>query len=252
LIAETGGINALIADSSAHPEQLVRDVIQSAYNSAGQRCSALRLLVIQHDIAPKILRLLKGAIETLVVGDPALLATDVGPVIDASALTALQNHLQRLDREARLLARADLNADLGNGYFIAPCAYEIPCIEWLQEETFGPVLHVVPYAGHELDKVLQAINATAYGLTLGVHTRIERVARHIAATVRVGNVYVNRNMIGATVGTQPFGGENLSGTGPKAGGPNYLMRFATERTLTINTAAIGGDTQLLSRPSPRN
>jgi RHH-type proline utilization regulon transcriptional repressor/proline dehydrogenase/delta 1-pyrroline-5-carboxylate dehydrogenase len=247
LIAETGGINVLIADSSAHPEQLTLDVIQSAFNSAGQRCSALRLLLIQKEIAPKVLRLLQGAIATLVVSDPASLSTDVGPVIDASALTALNRHLERLEAEATLIGRAEMNANLNDGFFVAPCAYEIPSIDWLKDEVFGPILHVVLYESAALSSVLETVNAMGYGLTLGIHSRIESTARLIAAKLRVGNVYVNRNMIGATVGTQPFGGENLSGTGPKAGGPNYLMRFFSERTLTINTAAVGGDPLLLNR-----
>jgi RHH-type transcriptional regulator, proline utilization regulon repressor / proline dehydrogenase / delta 1-pyrroline-5-carboxylate dehydrogenase len=244
-IAETGGINTLIADSSAHPEQLVQEVVWSAFNSAGQRCSALRLLIVQEDIATHVLELLAGMIGTLELGDPALPATDIGPVIDATALATLQHHRQRLEREGRCIATALVPETLTEGYYFAPCAYEIPAVEWLQEEVFGPILHVVRYQVTDLERVIDAVNSKGYGLTFGIHSRIGGFVDHLQRRVRAGNVYVNRNMIGAVVGTQPFGGEGLSGTGPKAGGPNYLIRFTTERTTTINTAAVGGDTRLL-------
>ncbi len=246
-IAETGGQNCLIADSSALPEQLVSDVIRSAFHSAGQRCSALRVLFIQDDIADKVVTMLAGAMAELVVGDPALIHTDIGPVIDAEALASLRRHVDRMDREARLIARAPLADSLTErGAFFAPSAYEIDSLAQLESEVFGPVLHVIRYRSKDLNQVIDAINGTGYGLTLGIHSRVERTVEHIAAKARVGNCYVNRNMIGAVVGVQPFGGEGLSGTGPKAGGPNYLRRFATERTLTIDTTAAGGNASLLS------
>jgi RHH-type proline utilization regulon transcriptional repressor/proline dehydrogenase/delta 1-pyrroline-5-carboxylate dehydrogenase len=244
LIAETGGQNAMLVDSSALPEQVVQDVIRSAFHSAGQRCSALRVLFLQDDVADHVMQLLAGAMQQLSVGDPAWLHTDVGPVIDLGALEGLQAHVGRLDKEARLIGRAPVGAGL-TGHFIAPCAYEIESIRWLEKEVFGPVLHIVRYRSRELDRVIADINATGYGLTLGIHSRIDRTQRYIAQRVRAGNCYVNRNMIGAVVGVQPFGGERLSGTGPKAGGPHYMLRFATERTLTVNTSAVGGNASLL-------
>jgi RHH-type proline utilization regulon transcriptional repressor/proline dehydrogenase/delta 1-pyrroline-5-carboxylate dehydrogenase len=245
LVAETGGQNAMLVDSSALPEQVVKDVIGSAFLSAGQRCSALRVLYLQQDVADHVLRMLAGAMAELRVGDPAWLATDVGPVIDGPALATLEAHTTRLAREAKLIARAPLDEGLA-GHFFAPCAFEIGSIGELEGEVFGPVLHVVRYRARDLDRVIEDINGTRYGLTLGIHSRIEATQRHIARRVRAGNCYVNRSMTGAVVGVQPFGGEGLSGTGPKAGGPNYLTRFATERTLTINTAAVGGNASLLA------
>ena len=245
LIAETGGQNAMLVDSSALPEQVVKDVIGSAFLSAGQRCSALRVLFVQRDIADRLTEMLAGAMQELVVGDPALLVTDIGPVIDADALATLEAHAARMENEGRLLARVPLPRGL-TGHFFAPCAFEIDGIERLEREVFGPVLHVVRYRARDLDQVIDAINATGYGLTLGVHSRIERTQEYIASRVRVGNCYINRTMTGAVVGVQPFGGEGLSGTGPKAGGPHYLLRFATERTLTVNTAAVGGNASLLA------
>ena len=245
LIAETGGQNAMLVDSSALPEQVVKDVIASAFLSAGQRCSALRVLFIQQDVADRILELLHGAMRELVIGDPRMLATDIGPVIDEDALAVLQAHVAWLEQNAKLIARAEVPDHLAGHYF-APCAYEISGIEVLEREVFGPILHVVRYRARDIDRVIDSINQTGYGLTLGIHTRIERNQEHIARRARVGNCYVNRNMIGAVVGVQPFGGEGLSGTGPKAGGPHYLYRFATERTLTLNTAAVGGNAGLLA------
>ncbi|MEX0734618.1 MAG: bifunctional proline dehydrogenase/L-glutamate gamma-semialdehyde dehydrogenase PutA [Steroidobacteraceae bacterium] len=246
LIAETGGQNAMLVDSSALPEQVVNDAVTSAFNSAGQRCSALRVLFVQEDIAPRVLELLAGVMDTLAIGDPALLTTDVGPVIDAASQATLEEHVRAIVEGARWHHRAKLPSGLARGQFFAPLAVEIDGIARLEREVFGPILHVVRFAGSRLDEVVDEINASGYGLTLGVHTRIDGIARRIAERARVGNVYVNRNMIGAVVGVQPFGGCGLSGTGPKAGGPHYLPRFATEQTVTINTAAVGGNATLLS------
>ena len=245
LIAETGGLNAMIVDSSALPEQAAIDALRSAFNSAGQRCSALRVLFLQEEIAPRVLRLLEGAMQELAVGDPALLSTDVGPVIDAAAQAALEEHAARMSVRGRLLCRAPLAPGTEHGNFFVPHAFEIAGLDLLQREVFGPILHVVRYAGSRLDAVIDAINRSGYGLTLGIHSRIDATVRHIQSRARVGNTYVNRNQIGAIVGVQPFGGEGLSGTGPKAGGPHYLYRFAVERTFTVNTAALGGNAALL-------
>jgi RHH-type proline utilization regulon transcriptional repressor/proline dehydrogenase/delta 1-pyrroline-5-carboxylate dehydrogenase len=246
LIAETGGQNALIVDSSALPEQVVLDAVYSAFNSAGQRCSALRILCVQEEILPKVLRLLAGYMDELSVGDPALLETDVGPAIDAPARDMLETHAQRIVREARWQHRCRLGAATRNGHFVAPLAVQIDRLDLLEREVFGPMLHVLPYRSRELESLVDAINATGYGLTFGIHSRIDSTIRRVASRISAGNIYVNRNMIGAVVGTQPFGGRGLSGTGPKAGGPHYLHRFATERTLTINTAAVGGNASLLA------
>ncbi|WP_203594489.1 bifunctional proline dehydrogenase/L-glutamate gamma-semialdehyde dehydrogenase PutA [Wenzhouxiangella limi] len=246
LIAETGGQNAMIVDSSALPEQVVRDVISSAFHSAGQRCSALRILCLQSDIADRVLTMLAGAMREVRVGPPGLLGTDVGPVVDSAQLEMLQAHCRRMDDQARLIARAPLPDGLPDGYWFAPSAYEISGIDQLEGEIFGPVLHVVRYRARDIDRIIDQINATGYGLTLGVHSRIDQVQQYVAGRVKVGNAYVNRNMTGAVVGVQPFGGEGLSGTGPKAGGPQYLFRFTTERTRTVNTAAVGGNASLLA------
>ncbi len=248
LIAETGGLNAMIVDSTALAEQVADAVVQSAFRSTGQRCSALRLLLVHERIADGVMKMIGGAMQELVVGDPVRWATDVGPAIDAEAHANLVRHVQRLEREARLIARTPMPAGLAGDY-IAPVAFELARIEDLREEIFGPVLHVVRWGSGELasiDAVVDRINALGYGLTLGVQTRIDGRAHQIAHRARVGNVYVNRNMIGAVVGVQPFGGEGLSGTGPKAGGPHYLLRFCGEQTLTINTAAAGGNATLLA------
>jgi RHH-type proline utilization regulon transcriptional repressor/proline dehydrogenase/delta 1-pyrroline-5-carboxylate dehydrogenase len=246
LIAETGGQNAMIVDSSALPEQVVSDVLTSAFNSAGQRCSALRVLFLQDDVAERIIDLLRGAMAQLTVGDPQYLDTDVGPLIDEAALRKMQQHAERMQEEGKLIYRVPVSAGSAKGHFFGPCAFEIDALSQLPEEVFGPILHVIRYAGDELDAVIDAINATQYGLTLGIHTRIEARAQYIRQRVRVGNIYFNRNITGAVVGTQPFGGEGLSGTGPKAGGPHYLQRFATEQVFSNNTAAIGGNASLLS------
>ncbi len=245
LIAETGGQNALIADSSALPEQLVRDVVASAFNSAGQRCSALRVLFVQADIADKVISMLAGAMQELRLGDPGSIRTDVGPVIDEDARGLLEAHARKLDAFATRIHVLDADVPVHGTYF-APRAYEIDSIARLEREVFGPILHVVRWSAHELDKVCDAINATGYGLTLGIHSRIDETVRAITARLRVGNTYVNRNMIGAVVGVQPFGGEGLSGTGPKAGGPHYLYRFACERTISVDTTAAGGNASLMA------
>ncbi|MFS8063947.1 MAG: bifunctional proline dehydrogenase/L-glutamate gamma-semialdehyde dehydrogenase PutA, partial [Luteimonas sp.] len=247
LIAETGGQNALIGDSSALPEQLVKDSLASAFTSAGQRCSAARVLFVQEDIADKVVAMLAGAMAELKVGDPGLLSTDIGPVIDIDALCTLDEHATRMRGEASLIAQAQLDPEAtAHGSFFAPSAWEIDSIDRLQKEVFGPALHVVRWKADELDKVIDAINATGYGLTLGIHSRIDETIDRIVSRARVGNAYVNRNQIGAVVGVQPFGGQGLSGTGPKAGGPHYVPRFATEKTVTINTTAAGGNASLLT------
>ena len=245
-IAETGGQNAMIVDSSALAEQVVADVLASAFDSAGQRCSAARLLYVQADIADRLLAMLAGAMAELVIGDPALIATDVGPVIDAAAKEALEHHAAQMEREGRLIYRCAVPPGTERGTYFAPQAFEIDSAARLTGEVFGPILHVVRWHADRLDAVLDEIAATGYGLTLGIHSRIDETVRHILARLRVGNSYVNRSMIGAVVGVQPFGGEALSGTGPKAGGPRYLHRFATERTVSTDTTAAGGNATLLS------
>jgi RHH-type proline utilization regulon transcriptional repressor/proline dehydrogenase/delta 1-pyrroline-5-carboxylate dehydrogenase len=244
LIAETGGINAMIVDSSALPEQVADAVVQSAFRSAGQRCSALRLLCVHESVADGVIEMIGGALAELRLGDAASLSTDVGPVIDGEAFAGLSTHVERLERSGRLIARTPMPAG-AVANTIAPVAFELPRIADLTQEIFGPVLHVVRWSG-SVDEVIGQINALGYGLTLGIQTRIDNRATRLAAAARIGNVYVNRNMIGAVVGVQPFGGEGLSGTGPKAGGPHYLYRFCGEQTVTINTAAAGGNAALLT------
>jgi RHH-type proline utilization regulon transcriptional repressor/proline dehydrogenase/delta 1-pyrroline-5-carboxylate dehydrogenase len=246
LIAETGGMNAMIVDSSALPEQAVRDVLASAFDSAGQRCSAARLLFVQEDVAPRVIAMLRGAMAELKVGDPFEFATDVGPVIDEEARRVLEAHKARMAAEGKTILDLPLGSDCAHGTFVAPAAYELGSIAALKREVFGPVLHVVRFDGNRIEAVCDALNATGFGLTLGVHTRIERTASDIRRRVRVGNMYVNRNQIGAVVGAQPFGGEGLSGTGPKAGGPHYLHRFTTERVCSTDTTASGGNAALMS------
>ncbi|WP_291991734.1 bifunctional proline dehydrogenase/L-glutamate gamma-semialdehyde dehydrogenase PutA [Candidatus Accumulibacter sp. ACC003] len=247
LIAETGGQNAMIADSSALPEQIVRDVVASAFNSAGQRCSALRVLFVQADIADRVCSMLAGAMQELRIGDPADLRTDVGPVIDDAARKVLLAHASWLDSFATPIASCPLDEQAtAHGSFFAPRAYEIDSLSRLEREVFGPILHVIRWRGEDLDKVCEAIASTGYGLTLGIHSRIEETIRRITGRLHVGNTYVNRNVIGAVVGVQPFGGEGLSGTGPKAGGPHYLYRFASERTLSVDTTAAGGNASLMA------
>ncbi len=246
LIAETGGLNVMIVDATALPEQVVDDVITSAFQSAGQRCSALRVMFLQEDIADGVIEMLAGAMKELVINDPAALSTDIGPVIDLEARQRLEQHAERMSREATLLAKCELDKDLADGYFFAPQVYEIESLSQLPEEVFGPILHILRYAGTDISGVLDQVNASGYGLTLGVHSRIDGFARDVFRGTRVGNTYVNRNMVGAVVGVNPFGGQGLSGTGPKAGGPHYLLRFATEKTRTDNVVAKGGNTQLFT------
>jgi len=247
LIAETGGQNCMVVDSSALLEQAIDDIVLSAFGSAGQRCSALRVLYVQDDIADQLMDLLAGAMQELRLGYPMELSTDVGPVIDGEARKTLHAHIERMNHEARLIANAPLSSELAmGGYFVAPHAFEIESIKQLPNEVFGPILHIIRFKASELQKVADEINSTGFGLTFGLQSRIEDHVQFFASRIRAGNMYVNRSMTGAVVGVQPFGGEGLSGTGPKAGGPVYLTRFLTERTLTVNTAAIGGNLALLS------
>jgi RHH-type proline utilization regulon transcriptional repressor/proline dehydrogenase/delta 1-pyrroline-5-carboxylate dehydrogenase len=245
LIAETGGQNAMIVDSSALAEQAVMDIASSAFNSAGQRCSALRVLFVQEEMADRLLTMLKGFMAELTIGNPALLSTDIGPVIDKGAQQMLNEHVAYLNTVAKPIAQIAMPSDLKGSYF-APCAYELSDLSLLKGEVFGPILHVIRYKANELDKVMDAIINTGFGLTLGVHSRIDATVRQIVDRMPVGNKYVNRNMIGAVVGVQPFGGEHLSGTGPKAGGPHYLPRLCHERAVSVNTTAVGGNARLVS------
>lgn len=244
-VAETGGQNAMIVDSSALAEQTVYDIALSAFNSAGQRCSALRVLFVQEELAPKLLDMLKGYMEELTIGDPSLLTSDIGPVIDAPSKQMLEAHFEKMSAEAKLLARVPMPEGLPGHYF-APSVFELTDLSILEGEVFGPILHVIRYAERDLDKVMDAIIQTGYGLTLGIHSRIDATIQYITKRMPVGNIYVNRNMIGAVVGVQPFGGERLSGTGPKAGGPHYLPRLCVERTVSTNTTAVGGNARLVS------
>ena len=244
LIAETGGLNAMIVDSTALAEQVVTDVVTSAFRSAGQRCSALRLLCLQEDIAEATLRMLKGAMAELRIGDPSDPATDVGPVIDQAAKARLMAYVAK--HRDRVIAACDLPAETERGFFVAPTVIRLDAIEDLKEEVFGPILHVVTWKAGELDAVIDRINASGFGLTMGLHSRLGDAAERVQTRANVGNLYVNRSMIGAVVGVQPFGGEGLSGTGPKAGGPHYLFRFVNERTVSIDTTSAGGNASLMS------
>jgi RHH-type proline utilization regulon transcriptional repressor/proline dehydrogenase/delta 1-pyrroline-5-carboxylate dehydrogenase len=248
LIAETGGINAMLVDSSALPEQVADAVMQSAFRSAGQRCSALRLLCLHEAIADAVIEMIMGAACELVAGNPAELSTDLGPVIDAEAFAGIGRHLHRLTSEQKR-ALGPVNASdvaiESIASLLPPQIFEIASIVDLRQEIFGPVLHIVRWQG-DPQAVLAQINALGYGLTLGIQTRIDSRALALAHAAQVGNVYINRNQIGAVVGVQPFGGEGLSGTGPKAGGPHYLYRFCAEQTVTVNTTAAGGNVQLLA------
>ena len=243
LIAETGGINAMIVDATALPEQVADDVVISAFRSAGQRCSALRLLFVQDDVADRMIDMIAGAARELTVGDPRDPATQVGPVIDAEAKQRLDAHITQMKSTARVHFAGDAPS---SGNFVAPHIFELESADQLTEEVFGPILHVVRYKAADFEHVLQSIASSGYGLTLGVHSRIDDAVETVVERLAVGNVYVNRNMIGAVVGVQPFGGHGLSGTGPKAGGPHYLPRLATEQTVTINTAAAGGNVGLMT------
>lgn len=246
-IAETGGQNVMLVDSSSLPEQVVNDVLTSAFQSAGQRCSALRVLMLQEEIAEHVIEMLRGAMAELVVGDPKELSTDVGPVIDPGAQETLEEHINQMKKKARLIYQCTLDkARTEHGNFVPPTAFEIDSLHLLKKEVFGPILHIVRYRAEALDRVIEEINSLRYGLTFGLHTRIDRKVESVPKKIRAGNIYVNRNMIGAVVGVQPFGGMGLSGTGPKAGGPFYLHRFATEQTVTINTTAQGGNTTLMN------
>jgi RHH-type proline utilization regulon transcriptional repressor/proline dehydrogenase/delta 1-pyrroline-5-carboxylate dehydrogenase len=248
LIAETGGINAMIVDATALPEQVADDVVTSAFRSAGQRCSALRLLYVQDDVADRMIEMIAGAARELKIGDVRDTSVHVGPVIDAGARARLETHIARMKQEARV----HLAGNAPDGNYVAPHIFELSDADQLTEEVFGPVLHVVRYPADGLDAVLRSIERTGYGLTLGIHSRIDDTVEDVVDRLPTGNVYVNRNMIGAVVGVQPFGGHGLSGTGPKAGGPHYLARFATEQTVTINTAAAGGNAALLSGSRKRH
>jgi RHH-type proline utilization regulon transcriptional repressor/proline dehydrogenase/delta 1-pyrroline-5-carboxylate dehydrogenase len=245
-IAETGGQNAMIVDSSALPEQVTRDVISSAFQSAGQRCSACRVIFVQDDVADGMVGMIAGAMRALKVGDPRDLATDVGPVIDEEAKRALDEHLDWLEKNAKRISRLALPNEAALGSFVAPALYEIRSLSDLNRENFGPILHVIRFDGEKLGEVVEQINATGYGLTLGLQSRIDTVRDYVEEHARVGNFYVNRNQIGAVVESQPFGGEGLSGTGPKAGGPHYVARFATERVTCIDTTAAGGNASLMA------
>jgi RHH-type proline utilization regulon transcriptional repressor/proline dehydrogenase/delta 1-pyrroline-5-carboxylate dehydrogenase len=242
LIAETGGINAMIVDATALPEQVADDVVTSAFRSAGQRCSALRLLFVQDDVADRMIEIIAGAASELRVGDPTDPATHIGPVIDLEAKQRLRAHIARMSQEARV----HFAGAAPEGNYVAPHIFELSRAEDLSEEVFGPILHVVRYRADHLEHVLTSIERTGYGLTLGIHSRIDDTVDAVVDRLLVGNIYVNRSMIGAVVGVQPFGGDGLSGTGPKAGGPHYLARFATEQTVTVNTAAAGGNAALMA------
>ena len=245
-IAETGGQNAMIIDSSALTEQVVDDLVQSAFYSAGQRCSAARIALVQEDVADKTLKMLSGAIEALEIGDPSDLSTDIGPVIDDNALQALEDHRHALERMGKQVKIKKLDPDLKEkGSFFPPCVYEINSIDQLREEHFGPILHIIRFKAEEFDNLAEKINQTGYGLTFGIHSRIESRYHDIVEKIQAGNCYVNRSITAAVVGVQPFGGRNLSGTGPKAGGPHYLKAFVNEKTVTINTAAVGGNASLV-------
>lgn len=247
LIAETGGINAMIVDSSALPEQVVRDVLASAFDSAGQRCSALRLLFLQDDIADRVIHMLKGAMQELIVGDPLDYSTDIGPVIDVESQEKLEAAKNNLKEKAQLIFECTLPQPTKGGTFVAPAAYEITLENLPKREIFGPVLHIIRFGANDLEAIFNAINDLGYGLTLGLHTRIESTSDFIRTRMKVGNFYVNRDQIGAVVGAQPFGGEAQSGTGPKAGGPHYLPRFAVERVYSVDVTARGGNAALLSQ-----
>lgn len=242
LVAETGGLNVMIVDSTALPEQVVDDVLLSAFDSAGQRCSSLRVLCVQEDVAERIIDLLKGAMDCLRLGDPLAIDTDIGPLIDAEAKAALDAHMARMKSEGNVLHQVSAPA---GGDFMPPTLVEIASLRQLQREAFGPVLHLVRWSRDKLADLLVDVKASGYGLTCGIHSRRSDFVDNLTKELAVGNLYVNRNMIGAIPGVQPFGGEGLSGTGPKAGGPHYVRRFTVERCLSVDTTAAGGNTSLL-------
>jgi len=243
-IAETGGLNGMFVDTTAQREQVIDDVIVSAFGSAGQRCSALRILFLPNETADGMIEGLTGAMDALVMGDPADPKTDIGPVIDEEARANLEAHLMRLHKHAKVIKT--LPAPGGEGLYFGPVLAEIPSADFLEREVFGPILHIVRYDPKSLDQAARSLASKRYGLTLGVHSRIEGFAARVQALVPAGNVYINRSVVGAVVGVQPFGGEGLSGTGPKAGGPNALSRYALERAVSVNIAAQGGDPKLLN------
>ena len=237
----------MIVDSSALMEQVIDDVIISAFGSAGQRCSALRILCIQDDVAPIFMRMLQGAMKEIHIDHPQHIHTDIGPIIDDEARSNLYRHCASLEGFGKLVAKAPLDEALEeNGFYFAPRAYEIHDLSGLDKEVFGPILHIVRYKKNTLDDLLDQLGTMGYGLTLGIHSRIDSFVQHITQHVSAGNVYINRSMTGAVVGSQPFGGHGLSGTGPKAGGPEYLLRFMQERAVTTNTTATGGNVGLVS------
>jgi RHH-type proline utilization regulon transcriptional repressor/proline dehydrogenase/delta 1-pyrroline-5-carboxylate dehydrogenase len=246
LIAETGGQNAMFVDSTALPEQVVLDTVASAFNSAGQRCSALRLLCLQDEIATRVIELLCGYMEELRIGDPCNLATDVGPTIDMRARDDIAKHVDAISNKATVIHQCELPRETDGGTYYPPTVIEIDSLDLLQREVFGPVLHILRFSSNKLADTLDAVNRLGYGLTMGVHSRIDSRARTITEHSGAGNIYINRNMIGAVVGVQPFGGRGLSGTGPKAGGPHYLPRFGSEYTVSNNISAVGGNASLLS------
>lgn len=250
LIAETGGINAMIADSTTLPEQLIRDVIRSAFNSAGQRCSALRVLYLQEEIADQIESRLQGAMRELQVGSPENTSCDIGPVIDKNAMDRLYEHIERCRVQGRLLFELPLTEEHNQGYFVAPTLIRLQALEQLEGEIFGPVLHIIRYRRDDLDRVVQEINRSGFGLTLGIHSRNDQFIEQICSHARIGNLYINRDQVGAVVAAQPFGGMGMSGTGPKAGGPNYLRSFVREQTLSRDTTASGGNLSLLCGSGP--
>jgi RHH-type proline utilization regulon transcriptional repressor/proline dehydrogenase/delta 1-pyrroline-5-carboxylate dehydrogenase len=243
LIAETGGINAMIVDATALPEQVADDVVTSAFRSAGQRCSACRILFVQDDVADDVIEMIAGAAAELRLGDPVDPATDIGPVIDRDAKEMLEAHIAKMRQEEKILFAGNAPSE---GMFVAPHIVALRDADALTREVFGPILHVVRWSADRLDDVVQWINRTGYGLTFGIHTRVGGRAERIARSVHAGNVYVNRSTIGAVVGSQPFGGMGLSGTGPKAGGPNYLQRFAHEQVISVDTTAAGGNASLVT------
>ena len=247
-IAETGGLNAMIVDASALTEQVTKHVIISAFHSAGQRCSALRVLFLQEEIADKQIKMIIGAMKELEIGDPFELSTDVGPIIDKEACVALQVYTDKMDKEYNLLARMEIPSNL-DGFFSPPCIYEIDSISKLKKEAFGPILHIIRYKKSDLDRIIDEINGTGYGLTFSIQSRINSNIQYITNRIRAGNLYVNRNQIGAVVESQPFGGCGLSGTGPKAGGPRYLYRFCIEQVITVDRTASGGNADLLNLQS---
>jgi RHH-type proline utilization regulon transcriptional repressor/proline dehydrogenase/delta 1-pyrroline-5-carboxylate dehydrogenase len=246
LIAETGGLNALFCDTTALKEQVVDDVVMSAFRSTGQRCSALRILFLPEETADEIIAMLTGAMDALVVGDPAAASTDIGPIIDAESRAMLDKHIEKMGREAKVLHQVDVGELRHRGHFFGPAIVELSSLKHIDREVFGPILHVIRYDPADIASIGEELSAKGYGLTLGVHSRLEGFADEVKRHVRAGNVYVNRSIIGAVVGVQPFGGMGLSGTGPKAGGPHYVARFGTERAVTVNIAAQGGDPALLN------